>query len=66
MAHFKDGGYYSGDFVDGDANGYGIYVYPNGSVYEGQFSQSRYNGQGTLIYSDQRMKYEGNFVNGLP
>jgi hypothetical protein len=66
VAHFSDGGYYSGDFVEGDANGYGLYIYPNGSVYEGQFSNSQYNGQGTLVYVDKRMKYDGNFSNGLP
>lgn len=66
VAHFKDGGYYSGDFVDGDAHGDGLYIYPNGSVYRGQFVKSHFEGPGTLIYSDGRMKYTGNFKQGLP
>jgi hypothetical protein len=33
VCYFNDGGYYYGDFVGGDANGNGLYVYPNGSVY---------------------------------
>jgi hypothetical protein len=37
IAHFINSAYYYGDFVDGDANGYGLYIYPNGSAYEGHF-----------------------------
>lgn len=55
-----------GDFVEGDAKGRGIYIYPNGSVYEGEFVNSKFGGNGTLIYIDRRMKYEGQFSNGLP
>ena len=66
VAYFQDGGYYSGDFINGDAQGHGLYIYPNGSVYEGQFGKSRFNGQGSLVYIDRRLKYDGNFVDGLP
>jgi hypothetical protein len=52
--------------VEGDANGRGLYIYPNGSVYEGNFVNSKFGGNGTLNYIETRMKYEGQFLNGLP
>lgn len=54
--------YYTGDIVDGKANGYGKGVFDNGLVYEGTWANNKKEGKGTLRWPDGSI-YEGYFSN---
>ncbi len=50
--YYTNGDKYTGDWVDGKANGHGVYTFgPNGKFagdrYEGQFKDGKYHGKGT-------------------
>ncbi|TNV78281.1 hypothetical protein FGO68_gene13438 [Halteria grandinella] len=49
---FKNGQWYSGDFVQGIGQGYGIEYFPNGERYEGQYHRDKVHGKGTHFYPD--------------
>jgi len=50
---------YDGDWIEGQRNGYGVYIYANGDKYLGMWKEDRRHGQGEYIYKDQRLKYKG-------
>lgn len=54
--------YYTGDIVDGKANGFGKGVFDNGLVYEGTWVNNKKEGKGTLRWPDGSV-YEGQFSN---
>ncbi|MDX2281942.1 MAG: caspase family protein [Saprospiraceae bacterium] len=61
----KDCKYYTGDFINGKREGYGIAWYGvahqyNGCRYEGYWSNDMYNGQGVFKFKD-KSRYEGAF-----
>ena len=44
----KNGGIYEGDWKNGKANGFGIYLYSDGSRYEGHWKNHMKHGKGEL------------------
>lgn len=60
---WKSGGTYTGKWVEGKREGYGIEKFPNGAKYTGEFKNSLFNGSGVYIYPDGG-KYEGQWKNG--
>ncbi len=57
--------YYSGDFVDGRIEGYGMEYHESGSLlYEGEFLNGTANGYGKLYFENGNIGYEGEFRNG--
>ena len=59
------GARFEGEFRDGSANGYGIYIHSDGSRYEGEVKGWKFHGYGKWEYSDGG-RYEGEFKNGKP
>ena len=55
---------YSGELLDGKAEGQGILSYLNGLIYKGNFSKGKFHGLGELKFSNG-IVYEGEFVDGL-
>lgn len=61
---FKDSnGVYEGNFVDGGANGEGVFIFMNGDRYEGSFVNGKANGQGKITYYASGVVKEGKWVN---
>ena len=60
MAKSSSGEEYSGQWRDGQANGQGMFIWPDGRKYVGEFRNSKYNGQGTYTWPDGN-KYVGEF-----
>lgn len=52
-------------FVEGVAEGEGIYRWADGVIYVGEFKAGIIEGKGFIKYPDNEM-YEGDFKNGLP
>jgi len=42
---------YEGDFINGEIEGNGKYIFENGNYYIGQFKNDLRNGKGILYYS---------------
>eukprot|EP00162_Nutomonas_longa_P013400 comp21557_c0_seq1/m.47237 comp21557_c0_seq1/g.47237 ORF comp21557_c0_seq1/g.47237 comp21557_c0_seq1/m.47237 type:complete len:786 (+) comp21557_c0_seq1:92-2449(+) len=55
---FPDGNIYTGEFVNGQAQGQGDMVYPNGARYLGEFVQQQRHGHGTMIFKSGE-RYSG-------
>lgn len=56
-----------GSWVDGEQNGHGKMLFPDGEVYEGQWSENRKNGQGTFRFSNGDVHcgtYRDDMMNG--
>eukprot|EP00042_Codosiga_hollandica_P055477 m.778823 g.778823 ORF g.778823 m.778823 type:complete len:722 (-) comp59124_c0_seq3:3874-6039(-) len=60
----KAGSVYIGAFHKGKKHGKGKFNHPAHVSYEGDFENDLYHGEGVLEYSDNRIKYDGNFVEG--
>ena len=60
---FKDGGYYKGNWKNGDMSGEGEMLIPAQEKYIGEFKDGKYHGQGTL-FDNNGSKYVGPWVNG--
>lgn len=54
---------YVGNFVDGAAQGRGLYSWSNGDSYDGEFSKNELNGKGAFKWHSGE-SYIGGFVNG--
>ncbi|XP_038072348.1 alsin-like isoform X2 [Patiria miniata] len=67
---WPDGRKYSGQFVQGQQHGYGVYTTPStekgikAQVYEGEWQESCMSGYGTLRYSNGDI-YQGDFNDGM-
>ena len=58
----RDGGYYEGQFVEGEMSGEGVRSWgTTGHVYRGHFYQGEMCGKGCMEYSDGRV-YNGDWV----
>ena len=55
---------YQGQVKDGEPNGLGILIYPNGNKYVGEWKDGKRNGQGTLTISPG-WKYVGSWKDGV-
>ena len=55
---------YEGEFINGQAEGFGNYYYENGESYIGQWKNDLKHGKGILYYKNGEIKYEGDFIKG--
>ena len=64
-----DNGTYSGDELNGDRHGFGIYYYSNGDIYEGEWKNNFQNGKGIYKYGPKSDwagdEYNGTFKDDL-
>ena len=49
---YEGGDYYIGEMIDGQRNGYGIYMYANGDAWYGPWKDGKRNGFGLMIYTN--------------
>jgi hypothetical protein len=63
MTH-ANGDIYQGEWRNGKANGFGIFVDTNGSMYEGQWLDDQQHGFGTESWNYNKIKYVGDFNEG--
>ena len=54
---------YSGEFQNGNPEGYGVYIFPNGDFYKGYFKNGKFNGEGEYIFYDTKESKKGNWIN---
>ena len=54
---------YTGDFVKGDKNGFGVYKWNNVACYEGQYKADKKEGRGIYVWANGD-RFEGEFKNG--
>ncbi len=54
---------YYGELKNGNFDGCGTFLYPNGNKYQGKFKEGKFHGQGTF-YANGDKKYEGKFKEG--
>jgi hypothetical protein len=59
---WPNGNTYSGDFVNGECQGFGLFTHYSGDVYEGCFESNQRQGEGKLTTADG-FKYQGSFTN---
>lgn len=64
MTHVN-GDIYQGEWKDGKANGYGVFVDTNGSMYEGEWLNDQQHGYGTESWNYGKIRYTGEFVEGM-
>jgi len=60
MYKFEAGGYYEGDWIQGERSGYGFCEYANGETYEGHWEKNNRHGFGSLVMKDGSI-YSGFF-----
>ena len=60
---FDNGDYYTGGYVNGKLNGYGIYTWADGSVYAGDFIDKQRMGLGKTRWPGGSF-YEGEYLGG--
>jgi antitoxin component YwqK of YwqJK toxin-antitoxin module len=53
---------YEGDYVNGNREGKGKYIWEDGQYFIGQWKNDLRNGKGILYYSNEKIKYEGDYV----
>ena len=53
-----------GEIKDGECNGKGTFIYPDGRRYVGEFKDGEPNGQGSFTWSNGK-KYVGEFKDGV-
>lgn len=63
----RDGGFYEGEFKNGEITGFGKLVWPDSASYEGDFFEGEKHGKGIWI-SANKDQYNGewclNWMNG--
>ncbi len=57
-------GTYTGQLVNGMANGQGTVIYANGDSYEGEWKDNMFHGQGIYTWAEGH-RYEGEFKNDM-
>ena len=58
----SDGSIFEGNFDNGQINGEGVAIYPNGDRYEGFFKNGKREGSGKITYKSG-VTYEGQWEN---
>jgi hypothetical protein len=61
---WPSGGYYTGQWKNGERDGQGTYKFPKGAVYTGQFKDDALNGQGTYKWTEGDY-YTGQFKDDM-
>ena len=66
-SHFnwKTGDTYEGDWVNGNFQGRGAYIYANGDKYVGEFYDDKFTGRGTFTCSNGK-QFTGKLENKKP
>ncbi|OQS05814.1 hypothetical protein THRCLA_02101 [Thraustotheca clavata] len=59
--YFSNGGYYAGEFDNGQKHGYGVQSYPNGSRYGGSFVNNEREGYGIYLIATG-VRYRGQWL----
>ena len=59
-----DGTKYTGEWIDGKANGIGVKTLPNGTIYDGHWTDGKFD-KGKCTYPDGKI-YEGEWKDGKP
>lgn len=62
---YGNGDKYTGEFLNGQFHGKGIYTYANGDKYEGEFMNGKFTGKGTFTCSNGK-QFTGNVENKVP
>lgn len=62
MEVYEDGSKYSGEFSEGEKDGFGKLTYSDGTYYEGQFKNNVIEGEG--VFHGRNHRYEGGWQNG--
>ncbi|MBT5305484.1 MAG: phosphatidylinositol-4-phosphate 5-kinase, partial [Candidatus Scalindua sp.] len=62
--NFTNGEKYTGNIVNGNKHGQGIYIWANGNKFAGSFNQNKVNGHGIFIWTSGN-KYVGEFQNEI-
>ena len=52
---WSDGASYQGQWVEGKADGYGRFIYPNGDQYMGSYKNDKANGWGVMHKNDPEL-----------
>mgnify|MGYP000134292700 CR=1 FL=1 len=65
IINYSNGDKYTGNIIDGMANGKGYIIYSNGGKYLGNFIQGKKNGNGTYYLNSGNI-YSGNFISDKP
>lgn len=63
--NYGNGDKYTGEFVNGQFHGKGIYTYANGDKYEGEFVNGKFTGRGNFTCSNGK-RFSGNLENKVP
>jgi hypothetical protein len=63
--NYSNGDKYTGEFLNGQFHGKGIYTYANGDKYEGEFIDGKFTGKGTFTCSNGR-QFKGSIKNKVP
>lgn len=61
---FPNGDTYTGQWLEGERHGHGIYIWKSGAKYEGEYSKNQRNGIGTFTFADGKI-YQGEWKDGL-
>ena len=56
---------YKGDMYANVIHGKGALKRSNGDFYEGEFQNALFNGEGVYLWANSKLKYKGQFCNGL-
>jgi hypothetical protein len=56
---YSDKSEYYGQWVSGQKQGEGMYIYPNKDVFSGNWLNGKKHGAGTYVFSATGMKYIG-------
>lgn len=60
----EDGEVYEGEVVDGERDGVGICLFPNGLLYQGTWAQGKEHGSGKLMTHGRCLIYDGEWSEG--
>ena len=59
----QKGVFYTGEWLDGQMDGYGVFTWSDGRKYEGEYVDDKKHGQGTYVWADGR-SYTGGWKDG--
>jgi hypothetical protein len=63
MTH-SNGDIYQGNWHEGKAFGFGVFIDNQGTMYKGQWQNDMYHGKGIETWNNNSVRYEGDFFEG--